>query len=162
MFITNCSLSKALATSKHTAPIISASSKYSWLFRHAGPAAFSFRVWDGTRAARHALARDRSLSLIRHRIGPSSNSLPIYQPHVGLISGFGGLEVACWPLVLKFAGSNPAEAVGFLRVNKNPPHVGGAWMFVVIVVCCQVEVSATNWSLVQRSPTDCSASLCVI
>ena len=28
-------------------------------------------------------------------------------------SGFGGLEVACWPLVPKFAGSNPAEAVGF-------------------------------------------------
>ena len=34
-------------------------------------------------------------------------------------SGFGGLEVACWPLVHKFAGSNPAEAVGFLRVNKK-------------------------------------------
>jgi hypothetical protein len=28
-------------------------------------------------------------------------------------SGFGGLEVACWPLVPKFAGSNSAEAVGF-------------------------------------------------
>jgi hypothetical protein len=28
----------------------------------------------------------------------------------------------------------------------------------VSVVCCQVEVSATNWSLVQRSPTDCGAS----
>jgi len=25
--------------------------------------------------------------------------------------GFGGLEVACWRLVPKFAGSNPAEAV---------------------------------------------------
>jgi hypothetical protein len=31
------------------------------------------------------------------------------------------LEVACWPLVPKFAGSNPAEAVGFLRA-KNPQH----------------------------------------
>ena len=30
-------------------------------------------------------------------------------------SGFGGLEVACWPLVPKFAGSNPAEFVRFLR-----------------------------------------------
>jgi hypothetical protein len=29
-------------------------------------------------------------------------------------------------------------------------------------VCCQVEVSATDWSLVQRSPTDCGASLYVI
>jgi len=33
---------------------------------------------------------------------------------------------------------------------------------VVSVVCCQVEVSATSLSLVQRSPTDCAASLCVI
>jgi hypothetical protein len=30
------------------------------------------------------------------------------------------------------------------------------------VVCCQVEVSATRWSLVQRSPTDCGAPLSVI
>ena len=39
-----------------------------------------------------------------------------------LDSGFGGLEVACWPLVLKLAVSNPAEAVGFFRVKKNPQH----------------------------------------
>jgi len=32
--------------------------------------------------------------------------------------GFGGLEVACWPLVPKLAGSDPAEAVG-----KNPQHL---------------------------------------
>jgi len=37
-----------------------------------------------------------------------------------------------------------------------PPE---AWMFVV---CCQVQVSDTDWSLVQRSSTDCGASLCVI
>jgi hypothetical protein len=29
-------------------------------------------------------------------------------------------------------------------------------------VCCQVEVSAMGLSLIQRSPTDCGASLCVI
>ena len=29
------------------------------------------------------------------------------------------LGVACWPLVPKFAGSNPAEAVGFFRA-ENP------------------------------------------
>ena len=64
---------------------------------------------------------------------------------ITVISGFGGLEVACWPLVSKFAGSNTAEAVGFLRVNKNPQHVGGhGCLSVVIVVCCQVEVSATK------------------
>ena len=38
------------------------------------------------------------------------------------ISGFSGLEVACCPLVLKFAGSNPAEAVGFFQGEKNPQH----------------------------------------
>jgi len=41
---------------------------------------------------------------------------------------------------------------------RIPP---GTWMSVVSAVCCQVEVSATDWSLVQRSPTDSDASLCV-
>jgi hypothetical protein len=36
-----------------------------------------------------------------------------------VVSGFGGLEVACWPLVPKFAGSHPA--VGFLE-RKYPQH----------------------------------------
>jgi hypothetical protein len=30
------------------------------------------------------------------------------------------------------------------------------------LVCCQVEVSATSRSLVQRSPTDCGLSFCVV
>jgi hypothetical protein len=37
-------------------------------------------------------------------------------------SGFGGAEVACWPLIPKFASSNPTEAVGFLKGDKNPQH----------------------------------------
>jgi hypothetical protein len=42
-------------------------------------------------------------------------------------SGFDGLGVACWPLVPKFAGSNPAEAVGLLRAKKilSTPSFGG-------------------------------------
>ena len=40
---------------------------------------------------------------------------------IPMLSGFSGLEVACWPLVPKFAGSHPAEAVGFLG-QKNPQH----------------------------------------
>ena len=42
-------------------------------------------------------------------------------------SGFGGLEVACWPLVPKFAGTNPAESVGFFRAKKilSTPSFGG-------------------------------------
>jgi len=43
-------------------------------------------------------------------------------------------------------GSNPTGRIDFF--------------FVVSVVCSQVEVSATSWSLVQRSSTDCGASLC--
>ena len=41
-------------------------------------------------------------------------------------------------------------------------HRGHGYLSVVIVVCCQVEVSATSWSLVQRNPTDCGSLLCVI
>ena len=41
-------------------------------------------------------------------------------------------------------------------------HRGHGYLSVVNVVCCQVEVSATSWWLVQRSPTDCGASLRVI
>jgi len=33
--------------------------------------------------------------------------------HILYASGFGGLGVACRPLVPKFMGSNPAETVGF-------------------------------------------------
>jgi hypothetical protein len=39
---------------------------------------------------------------------------------------------------------------------------GHGYLSVASVVCCQVEVSETSWSLIQRSPTDCDASLCVI
>ena len=41
-------------------------------------------------------------------------------------------------------------------------HRGHRCLSVVSVVCCQVEVSATDWSLVQRIPTDYGASFCVI
>jgi hypothetical protein len=42
----------------------------------------------------------------------------IFKCYIPLVTVFGGLEVTCWPLVPKFAGSNPAEAVGFLRGVK--------------------------------------------
>ena len=81
------------------------------------------------------------MKLLLFQFSSASCSLNIH----GLFCGFGGLEVACWPLIPKFAGSNSTEAVGFLRVNKNPQHVGGhGCLSVVTVVCCQVEVSATN------------------
>jgi len=54
-----------------------------------------------------------------------------------------GLRLACWDC-------------GF------ESHRGHGCLSVVSVVFCQVQVSATSWSLVQRSPGDCDASLCVI
>jgi hypothetical protein len=41
-------------------------------------------------------------------------------------------------------------------------HRGHGCLSLVSVVCCQVEVSATSWSLVQRSPTECGVSESVI
>jgi hypothetical protein len=35
---------------------------------------------------------------------------------------------------------------------------GHGCLSLVSVVCCQVEVSATGWSLVLRSPTACGVS----
>ena len=54
-------------------------------------------------------------------------------------------------------GRSPAETVG-----SNPTKGMDVRLFCVYVVSCQVEVSATSWSLVQKSPTDCGVSLCVI
>jgi hypothetical protein len=49
------------------------------------------------------------------------------------------------------------------RQKKIPPGGGHGCLSLVSVVCCQVEVSATSCSLVQRSPTDCGVSqMCVI
>jgi hypothetical protein len=62
-----------------------------------------------------------------------------------------------WPRGLKRRSS----AARLLRLWVRIPPGHGS-LSAVIVVCCQVEVSATDWSLVQRSPAECGASLCVI
>jgi len=62
-----------------------------------------------------------------------------------------------WPRCLRLS---KAAAARLLRLWVWIAR--GAWTSVVSVVCCQVEVSATSWSLVQRIPTYCGASLCVI
>ena len=54
----------------------------------------------------------------------------------------------------------PASARLLRLWVRIPPGYGCP--SVVSVVCCQVEISATNWSLVQRSPTVCGASLSMI
>jgi hypothetical protein len=38
--------------------------------------------------------------------------------------------------------------------------LGHGCLSLVIVVCCQVELSASDWSFIQRSPTECGVSEC--
>jgi hypothetical protein len=51
---------------------------------------------------------------------------------------------------------SPAETVGS---NLTGGH---ECLSVVNVACCQGEIFATSSPLIQRSPTDCGALLCVI
>ena len=89
------------------------------------------------------------------RLGRSFDHLPLSSAEVkGRVELY--LCRSQWPRTLR----RRSAAARLLRLWVRIPP--GAWMFDVSVVCCQVEVSVTGWSLVQRSPTDCGASLCVI
>ena len=50
-----------------------------------------------------------------------------------------------------------APPICLLRYGLESPWRRG-YLSIVSVVCCQVEVSVTGWSLVQRSPTEGGAS----
>ena len=78
---------------------------------------------------------------------------PVEDENINAIymSSYGPVSVAtrskawfCGRSLAGIAGSNPAEGM----------------LSVVSVVCCQVEVSVTSRSLVQRSPTYCGVSEC--
>ena len=60
-------------------------------------------------------------------------------------SSFGGLEVASWPLVPKFAGSNPDKAVGFFRAKKilSMPSFRGEVKPSVPFTACKRFLNAT-------------------
>ena len=47
-----------------------------------------------------------------------------------------------------------------LPQNADSNPAGGLDMSLVGVVCCQVEVPSSGWSLVQRSPTECGVCEC--
>ena len=49
-------------------------------------------------------------------------------------------------MLVGITGSNPAEGLRYL--------------FIVNVLCCEVEVSASGWSLVQKSLAECGVSEC--
>jgi len=60
-----------------------------------------------------------------------------------------------WPRGLR-RGSAAAHLLG-LRVRIS---AGNGCLYLVRVVCCPVEVSASGWSPVQRNPTECGVSEC--
>jgi hypothetical protein len=63
------------------------------------------------------------------------------------------------PIPVAARGKSAAKRLLGSWVRIRP----GAWMFVSCeCLCCQVEVSATGRSLVQRSPTNCGVCLSVI
>jgi hypothetical protein len=53
-----------------------------------------------------------------------------------------------------------SAAARFLGLWVRIPPGGDGFLSLVNVVCCQVEVSVTGRSLVQRSPTECGVSEC--
>jgi len=94
-----------------------------------------------------------------------SLSLPIWHSHPSLMFQITynciSNNAVCqsqWPRGLR----HRSAAARLLRLWVQIPQ--GAWMSVCLlnVLCCQVEVSAMSWTLIQRSPTDCDASLSVI
>ena len=68
-----------------------------------------------------------------------------------LFSGFGGLDVAWCPLVPKFVGSHPAEAVGFLGQKKthSTPSFGGA--VKPSVPCCSFTACKRSLNVTWKS-----------
>jgi hypothetical protein len=63
-----------------------------------------------------------------------------------------------WPRGLR----RRSAAERFAGIVDSNPTGGMKFFSLVQCLCCQVEVSATGRSLVQRSPTDCGVYLSVI
>ena len=82
---------------------------------------------------------------LSHLILPDFVTVTILKagPNGPAVQGVGLQPLACWDC-------------GF------ESHRWHGCLSVVSVLCFQVEVSATSWSLVQRSSSDCGASLFVI
>ena len=81
-----------------------------------------------------------------------------------LSTGYTVTELYCsensrsqWPCVLR----RRSAAARLLRLWVRIPP-GHGCLPVLSAVCCGGEASATGWSRVQRSPTECGTSLCVI
>jgi hypothetical protein len=71
----------------------------------------------------------------------SDTKWQIVGPSGCAVLGVGLQALACWECALESR-----------RVHE--------YLSLVSVMCCHVEISASGWSLVQRSPTECGVSEC--
>jgi hypothetical protein len=133
--------------SRNTAPfILKLGSRWRRVVNFNPPAALPYflTVW-----------REKISCLFQESKAKHVNVYPCYLEVINLY------QIYCrsqWPRGLRRRSTAARLLRSWFRISP------GAWMFVccVCVVCWQVEVSATSWLLVQRSPTDCGAWLCVI
>jgi hypothetical protein len=101
----------------------------------------------------------RSLSFRSPHLNPactSPDSRTCHMPRPAHYSWFDHLNNICrsqWSCVLRH-GSAAARLLDCGFESRR----GHGCLSLVSVVCCQVDVSATSWSLVQRSPTECGVS----
>jgi hypothetical protein len=65
------------------------------------------------------------------------------------------------PVAVRFQAWVCSRSIAGIAGNASSNTPGGhACLSLVSVVCCQVEVSASGWSLGQKSPTECGVSEC--
>ena len=93
-------------------------------------------------------------------------------PNAFLLPDFKEIKQDCKILIIHLVVLNCQSQwlFGLLRASAAARFLGlwvrvplGTWMSVCCeCLCCKVEVSAYYWWLVQSSPSDCDASLCVI
>jgi len=94
----------------------------------------------------------------------------VYHLHVHLYPEEGSISLEILMSTYSASGSQwsrglrrRSSTARLLKLWVRIPPV--AWMLSVVsvsVVYCQVEVSATSWAVIHRSPTECAASLFVI
>jgi hypothetical protein len=89
---------------------------------------FIIRIWAVLFTGEVKMGISEIISLCQEQhvgdiIKNKKHTLNVYLLLTFHVSGFGGLVDACWPLVPKFEGSNPPEAVGFFRAKKFPARL---------------------------------------
>ena len=94
-----------------------------------------------------------SACIVALRIHPDKAKLGATFQHVILVFYFLKVDRSQWPRCLR-RGSPAARLLG-LWVQIPPGH---GCLSLASVVCCQGDFSASGWSPVQRSPTECGVS----